>query len=627
MIGNGLCGWTGTPPSGVEPEAALARMASGLSPVREGDSYDLAEVTHGLHVGGWRGTCHLEAGNQVWAAIEGCPRWSSPDLAVVAREMGHAAALKRAYREHGKELFQFLQGPFALAVLDRPATRALLAIDRFAVHTMCYAPTSSGGLVFGSTTDAVRAQPSVTSTIAPQAIYNFLYFYMSPSPGTIYREQRKLLPAEYLWFENGVTETGFYWHMPYQEEAIGRQEDLAEELKHLLDQAMGRVLAEANPQTLGAFLSGGLDSSTVAGLLHLKLKDRPKTFTIGFEHDRHDESSYARIAARYFDTEHHEYVLTPTDALEAIPKIVESYDEPFANSSAIPVYCCARLARDNGVELMLAGDGGDELFAGNQRYVNQKVYDLYHRLPQSLRSGLVEPLAFNTRLGDWWPFSRALSYISRARLAVPDRLATYNYFEATDASEIFETEILAQIDPGEPIEMLRNSYYGAKSRYSLHRMLHLDLKTTLADNDLRKVSRMCNLAGLRVRYPFLDEDLAALSARIPPSLAIKSFKIRYFYKKALVDFLPVEVLAKKKHGFRIPFEEWIKEDAALSELARDSLLAFKRRGYMRGTFIDRMINAHENRRPNPYDGLVFDIMMLELWMQSHTPILGDRVAV
>jgi asparagine synthase (glutamine-hydrolysing) len=609
------------PPADAPPEQVLERMATGLWSRDDASRHGVSNSGNGLHLQEPSGNGGFLAGEEIWVAIEGLPRWSRPELEQTARRDGDAAAVRQAYRAHGDDLLKHVQGPFSLAVIDHAGRRALLAVDRSAVQALHYATSPHSSLVFGTTAEAVRRHPAIGSTISAQSIYNYLYFYVSPGPGTIYREQHKLLPAQYLVFEAGNVRTGFYWFPPYQADAHGtaRLDLLADELGAHLDRAVARSVAGRGASEVGAFLSGGLDSSALAGVLAGILRSPAKTFTIGFSQDEFDESHYARVAAEHFGTEHHEHFVTRGDILDAIPKIAEIFDEPFANSSVIAAYYCALLAKDHDVGLMLAGDGGDEIFAGNTRYVLQYKFEFYSRLPSGLRRGLIEPLVYGLPGGGRAGLiRRARSYIRRATTPMPRRMETYNFYESTELSEVFLPEAAAEVDPGQPVDMLQEVYDRTPSEHILHRMLYLDLKKALADSDLPKVNVACRLAGVDVRYPYLDEDLVNFVARIPPHLLIKGLRIRYFFKHAMRNFLPSEVLRKRKHGFGLPFETWFREDPALRQMTFDNLAAFKRRGFLRPEFIDRIIERPDDPFADYYDQAAYDICMLELWLRAHT---------
>ena len=613
----GLCGWLAADVGEREPNELIASMASGLVGAGAEAPASRIEGPAALALVRPGSIGHLAAHDGVLAAIDGRVRWTAPELAEVHDRSGPAEALLQAYRRKGIALFEDLFGPFALAIVDTRAARSIIAIDRFGIHPLCYARDSQQGFLFGSTTDSLRAHPDLGATITPQAIFNFLYHYSCCGPETVYQEQRKLLPAQYAVFEKGEIETGFYWQVPYREAYGGRPEAHTEALLEVLRQAVRRAAEGTADEKLGAFLSGGLDSSTVVGLLSELSKPRSRAFTIGFQDQRYDESPFAQAATRHFGAEGFEYKLTPEDVVESLPRIVAAFDEPFGNTSAIPVYFCARLAKEHGVSLLLAGDGGDEIFAGNARYAAQKRFSLYEGIPQGLRSGLLEPLVLGLPGLGKLPVARKVrSYVERARVPLPDRLETYNFYANADLAEIFPADSLQQIDPEGPLHGLRAVYARSEGHATLHRMMHLDLKVALADNDLRKVGRMCDLAGVEVAYPFLDEDVVSFAAGVPEASLLKGFELRTFFKTALKDFLPEAALNKSKHGFGMPFREWTREDPGISALVRDSFEAFRARDLVRRDFLDRVLEEQAKPERTVYDGLSWDFLMLELWLRS-----------
>jgi asparagine synthase (glutamine-hydrolysing) len=348
---------------------------------------------------------------------------------------------------------------------------------------------------------------------------------------------------------------------------------------------------------------------------------RAKTFTIGFAHAKYDEVHYAEIAARHFKTEQHNYYLTPKDVVALLPEVSRVSDEPFGNSSIIPAYYCAKMAKEEGVSLMLAGDGGDEIFAGNSRYVDQAVFELYGQLPNVLRRGLIEPIVNVPGFERLPLLRRARGYIRQASLPMPDRLENYNFYHTADLVQVLEADFLAAIDPAEPLANMREAFGRSASPALVKRMMHLDLKIALADNDLRKVNMACAMAGVAVAYPFLDDDVVEFSAQIPAGLLLRRFERRWFFRQAVKDFLAPETLAKRKHGFGMPFAEWPRQDPELHAIAMDCLAGFQRRHYLRADFLERLRNGAEGAS---HDGLVWDIMMLELWMREREARLGDQ---
>ena len=625
---SGICGWI----NNVEAPAAttlLAAMVQGLggNPPDPGSLF----VSGGSGLSAW--SPHGNASASIYkgkgkgkgeedgllVALEGHPHWHSDVLSTLSKAQNPATALATAYRRHGIKALEEIHGPFALVIIDQQKQQALLAIDRMGIRPLCYAHATTQSanlsvsqLVFGSTTDSVVAHPAVTPVIDPQAIFNYLFCHMVPSPGSIYAGVRKLLPGQYILFQDNRITEAFYWTLEYQEEAQETITALSSRFKGLLNTAVQRTLSA---QKTGAFLSGGTDSSTVTGVLTEVCGTPAQTYSMGFQADGFDEIEYARITAKHFSSHTHEYYVTPQDVVDAIPLVAQAYDEPFGNASAVPTYYCAKLAHQDGIRVMLAGDGGDEIFGGNARYSKQKIFELYSCIPAALRQTLIEPVAFS--FPEVGPFQKLQSYIRQARVPLPDRLESYNFLHRTPLGDVFESDFLKHINTEDPVEQMRDVYQRAHANSHINRMMYLDLKQTLADNDLRKVNRMCALAGVDVRYPLLDEDIVEFAARIPPQLQIKGVKLRYFFKEALRDFLPAETLTKAKHGFGLPFGMWMNTHAPLRDLAYDSLRSFRQRGYIKPAYLDQLIEQHRAGHASYYGVMIWVIMMLEQWLQAH----------
>jgi asparagine synthase (glutamine-hydrolysing) len=549
------------------------------------------------------------------AAIEGYPQWSNRDLSDLARSQGHAKALLAAYRMKGPALFDQLRGAFSFAVIDLSRKEALCAIDRFGIQTLCYAQPGSDLIVFGSTTDAVRAHPGVGATVAPQSIFDFLYFVdRVPAPATIYREQRKLAPGEYLLAGLGQMRVENYWRMPYRTTCPVDEVTAAEELRERLRDAVAASLSAEDGHRVGAFLSGGLDSSSVVGVAAALLPTKLKTFTIGFPVEGFDETYYADIAARHFETQHQTYYLRAEDVVDIVSRAAHIYDEPFANSSIVPAYHCARMAPAAGVDMMLAGDGGDELFAGNKRYVEDRIFDHYQKLPAILRRGVLDPMArrfsFPKAPG---PLGKAMRYAALAQRPVADRV-TDNLFRTLAPAQVLTAEVLREIDSNAPLALAAEIYDGPKDASKVQRMMQFDLRLTLADSDLRKVCRMCELAGVRPRFPFLNDDLAEFSARLPESILLQGGKLRQFYKQAMRNFLPDAIIDKQKHGFGLPYLAFMNSHPPLRDLVCDSLTGLKTRGYFRRDFLDNLIGRARLGSLVDADITAWDLMGLELWL-------------
>jgi asparagine synthase (glutamine-hydrolysing) len=620
---SGFCGWIGDVTDEAQARHTLARMAKGLRNATAPSMHKNTGANCGLLIGGALQEVHFCAADDIWVAIVGYPDWATAADRDSARIRGHAEVAADAYRASGDTFLKRLRGHFSLAVIDVARERAVLATDRMNTWPLFYANLKSGTLVFGTSSDSVRLFDENSVDLNSQAIYDYFFFWWVPGPETIFRNQFKLLPAERLTYDRGKTTTEVYWRLPFRERHERELPELVSELKDVLTRAVTRSTAGEDPLRLGAFLSGGLDSSTIVGLACEVLGKPTKTFTVSSASPDHDESAYADIVARHFRTEHYTHELTSADILEAIEAISAGYDEPFCNSSVFGVYACAKLAKQHGIDVLLAGDGGDELFAGNKRYVDQlrleTLFQYYRRIPGFLRHALIEPAVRRFPMGRSLPFVRkARNFLELYGCPLPDRMIRGNYLENLALDRVFDGDLAAEIDKANPLRLVREPYDQTESDSLLLRMLNMDLKIVIADGDLPKVSGVCHLLGLRVRYPMLDDEVADFAAGVPPDLLVKDLKLRFFYKQAFKDFLPPEVIAKKKQGFSVPTVQVFKGNPRLNELAMDSVAAFRKRGILRSGFIDevcRIYNAaeHDSQPAN----MVCDIMLLEQWLRCH----------
>jgi asparagine synthase (glutamine-hydrolysing) len=545
--------------------------------------------------------------DSIAVAIEGNIQWNDNDLSHLANDRGHEHALSEGFRRYRKGVLNKLSGSFSLAIIKPNERYALLAVDRKGIRPMAYSATNDG-LIFGSYTDQISTHPKFTAEINPQSLFNYLYFHMVPSPGSIFNSIEKLQPGECIEFQNGEISRRFYWEISYSEERIS-ESSLAAEFRNVLNESVRSCLSD---KSTGTFLSGGLDSSTVTGVYQSLSTEKIDAFAIGFDAEGFDEMEFARASAKHFGVSLHEYYVTPKDVLDSIPLIASAYDEPFGNASAIPAYYCAKFARDSGKECLLAGDGGDEIFAGNARYVKQMIFDLYRHIPTFLKKTLIEPAAFHIP-----PLKKLKSYIEQAAIPMPERMETYNFLHRSPLNEIFNTDFLSRIDPAYPLNNLQTIYNRASGHSLVKRMLFIDQIITLADNDLRKVNRMCDLAGIDVRYPLLQDNMIDFSARVPSNLLIRRYQLRSFFRRAMKDFLAPETLAKSKHGFGLPFGLWLEEDPQLKEFADDNLQKIRHRGILNENYIDKIIHAHKTGHASYYGVMIWVLVMLEQWMQSH----------
>ena len=508
-----------------------------------------------------------------------------------------------------------VSGEFAVA-LTLPDGGQYLAVDRFAVHSLCYA-VHGGRLHFATRADELARHLGLTA-LDPQAIYDYLFHHCIPSPRTIYVGVHRLPPAHYAQFRDGQLTVAPYWQPHFEELESPSYGALRDEFRDILRTAV-RERLQPDGRT-ACFLSGGTDSSTVCGLLREATDRPPASYSIGFEAEGYDEMAYARIAAKAFGADHHEYYVTPTDLVRAIPDVAAHYDQPFGNSSAVPAFYCASKARADGYTRILAGDGGDELFGGNVRYAKELVFDVYNHIPPLLRSGLLDPLFLNGAVANVPLLKKGTSYIRQARVPMPDRMQTYNLLDRLGVHDVLTPAFLAAVDTAEPRAHHRATWAAGPLGASLvNQMLAFDWRYTLAENDLPKVVGTTGLAGIDVSFPLLDTRLLDFSLKLPTNYKLKGLKLRWFFKDALRGFLPDEILTKKKHGFGLPFGPWAVKDADLNALASESLRSLASRGVVNTAFVDDLLTRRLKEHAGYYGEMVWILMMLEQWLRRHSP--------
>ena len=452
-----------------------------------------------------------------------------------------------------------------------------------------------------------------------QALFDYVYFHVIPAPRTVFRGVQRLEPATALRVSPIAVRAEKTWEPTFSQ----RPRDDAPTHDDFRAAVRAAVLDSADGPSLGCFLSGGTDSSTVAGMLAREL-GRAKSFSIGFDVDGYDEMTYARLAARHFGTEHHEYYVTPDDLVRGVPLVASHYDQPFGNSSAVPAYYCARMAGHSGVQRLLAGDGGDELFGGNVRYAKQKVFEAYQRVPLAVRSALLQPLLLNRAARGLPGIAKASSYVAQASVPMPARMETYNLLGRFGAGNVFTPRFLEQVNGSAPAALQAGVYETNNGAAFIDRMLAYDWRFTLSDNDLPKVTGTSRLAGLDVAFPLLADAVVDLSLRLSPQDKVRGLRLRHFFKEALAGFLPPEIIAKKKHGFGLPVGPWLVTSPRFRELAYESLNGLAGRGLIQRALVDDLFSRRLEEHPGYYGEMVWVLMMLEQWMRSHVPSWSCR---
>jgi asparagine synthase (glutamine-hydrolysing) len=543
------------------------------------------------------------------AVTTGTPRFPA---ATPGADQGAELAWRHLLKTHGpaKAALQ-VGGSFAVALtLDDGSV--FMAVDKFAIQTVCYS-VSGTTLRYAERADAFNTGPS---DVDPQALFDYLYFHVIPAPRTVHKGVHRLPPGHYALFKGGQLTIAPYWKPHFSPIARPSFNALRDEFRELLRQAVRRQLDGSTP---ACFLSGGTDSSSVAGLIAEVAGRPPATYSIGFDAAGYDEMEYARIAARRFGTDHHEYYVTPEDLVASIGHVAASYDQPFGNSSAVPAYQCALKAAGDGVTRLLAGDGGDELFGGNSRYATQRIFGWYQSVPLSLRRGLLEPVFSIGAVGRTPWLKKGTGYIRQANTPLPARMQAFNLLRRMGYAEVLCPKFLASVDPESVMTQQQVVWDMAHDADEIDQHLAYDWRYTLAENDLPKVVGTTQLAGVGVGFPLLDDDLLAFSMKLPAHYKLKGMKLRWFFKEALRGFLPDEIITKKKHGFGLPFGLWMVRHAGLRQLATDSLRSVANRGVVRPEFVRELLDVHLATAPQYYGTIVWVLMMLEQWLRVHAP--------
>lgn len=529
-------------------------------------------------------------------------------------------AIVHAYEEYGAGALEHLRGMFAFAIWDERTRELFIARDRAGKKPLYYTVTAQGTLIFGSELKCLMQHPEFRREICHEALDAYLTFGYIPDPLTIFRGVHKLPPGCHLTFtSDGRARVEQYWDFPYaplEESASRRAEDYLEELRFLLDEAVRvRLIADV---PLGAFLSGGVDSSAVVGLMARHTEQPVKTFSIGFNEDSYSELKYARLAAAHFGTEHHEFIVTP-DICKLVDELVWHFDEPFADASALPTYMVSKLAREH-VTVALSGDGGDELFAGYTRYAIDQRRNGFARLPQFVRHGLMRPVSRRLPHGAW-----GRNYLNNVALDPIDRyIDSVSLINSLGKEALYTDAFRRTLSDGDGIATAGNDRAAASFRAHAARvqrqtgepldaMLYLDSKTYLPGDILTKVDRMSMAVSLETRTPLLDHKLIEfVCARIPASLKLNNGETKYIFKQAIRDLVPPELLSRPKQGFGVPIEQWINRE--LQTQMRETLTdtAARSRGYFNARHIELLFAEHRRGRRD-HSGQLWTLYVLELW--------------
>lgn len=529
----------------------------------------------------------------------------------IFRSMSDSEVILHLYEDLGEDLLPHLYGMYSFALWDNQRKRLILARDRVGQKPLLYSITKNG-LYFGSEIKALLQCPYVEREINIEAIHHYLTLGYIPHPLTIFKGIQKLPPAHYLIWEQGKMHIKRYWDLDYKKKQQNRSlKDLETEFLEIFKDAVRIRMMSDVP--LGAFLSGGIDSSATVAMMSRLSSTHVKTFSIGFEDQSYNELPFARKIADLCKTDHHEFIVKP-DAAEILPKLIWHYDEPYADSSAIPTYCLAQMTRQ-GVTVALNGDGGDESFAGYERYLADRLAGIYTNLPYwsgpALINWLVKSLSCDYKFKG---FIRRLKRFLNALGDKPERryCRWICFFDNQAKAQLYTHDFALKLNDLDSYEYIEGWYNSAVADAFLDRTLYVDVHTYLPDDLMVKVDIATMAHSLEARSPFLDHRLMEFAASLPHHLKLKGLKTKYFLKRAFRRFLPEEILNRPKMGFGVPLDRWFRED--LREMAYDILLNRRaiERDYFQPEFIKDLLDSHcQKRADNSYR--IWSLLILELW--------------
>jgi asparagine synthase (glutamine-hydrolysing) len=516
-----------------------------------------------------------------------------------------------AYEQWGELSVERFRGMFAYALWDEPRRRLVLVRDRLGVKPLHYAVTPSG-VTFGSEIKSLLEDPVVPRDWSPEALDAYLTLQYVPCPQTIYRGIWKLPPAHLLVAENGRVSIQRYWDLNFTGDGDpSREEEYLDRLDALVTESVGLRLMSDVP--LGAFLSGGIDSSAVVAAMVRTSAGRVVTTSVGFDEQAFNELEYARVVARHLGVEQHEKLVNPgnNEIVDLLPKLAWHLDEPFADHSAVPTYYVSQAAREH-VTVALSGDGGDELWAG---YARHRV----ERWEASARQWLGAGARAAGRLAQRLPLgikgARSLQHLALSPAEACARKHGYGLFESDARGALYASDFAAEVRDADPFAGFRLAYASCASPDPVDRALYVDVKTYLVDDIMTKVDKMSMAVSLESREPLLDHKLLEFAATVPTSLKLKNGRSKYLLRRLLERRIPKSIVDRPKHGFEAPTGEWLR--GPLAPMVDDLLLDGRLRS--RGIFDDREVTRiwREHRsRTDDHRHRLWSLVMLELWFRQ-----------
>ncbi len=517
------------------------------------------------------------------------------------------------YEKYGADCVSYLRGMFAFAIWDETDKSLFIARDRIGKKPLLYSFQKNGDLIFGSEFTALLAHPSISREIDSQAIDAYLSYLCVPAPLTAFKQVRKLEPAHWLRWKNGEIETKRYWLPDFSNKIKISEAEAEEETLRILREATKlRMISEV---PLGAFLSGGVDSSVVVALMAEQSEKPVKTFSIGFEEADFSELKYARQVAEHIGAEHHEFVVKP-DALEVLPKLIEHYGEPYADSSAIATYYVAKETRRH-VTVALNGDGGDESFAGYERYFAMRLAEKYHKIPGIVRKTLIEN-AVNLIPTSELKKSRARDlkrFVNAASLPKVERyLRWVSAIDRQTKENLYSKDFKKEVEEFDAADFLKPWFAKSNGSGIVDATMFTDQMTYLPNDLLVKVDIVSMANSLEARSPFLDHKVIEFAASLPENIKLRGTETKYLLKKVASKIVPREVLYRRKMGFGVPLTHWFRGE--LKDFLRENLLSekFAKRGIVKAEAVKKLVDEHLNAERD-HVWQLWTLLMLELWFQ------------
>jgi len=520
-------------------------------------------------------------------------------------------AVVHLYDEYGPDCLQFFRAFLAFAVWDKNDRSLFIARDRVGKKPLLYSHQPNGDLIFGSEFRALLAHPSVSREVDHEAIDDYLSYLCVPAPKTAFKHIRKLEPGHWLRWKDGKIETHRYWLPDFSRKIKISEEDAIEETTRILRESTRlRMISEV---PLGAFLSGGVDSSAVVALMAQESERPVKTFSIGFEEQDFSELKFARRVAEHVGAEYNEFIVRP-NAVEILPTLVEHYGEPYADSSAIPTYYVSRETRQH-VTVALNGDGGDESFAGYERYAAMSMAKHYQRIPSILRRSLLElPLnAIPTSETKRSRLRDAKRFLSAAQLPDAQRYFRWNTTFTEEAkSELYSDEFRHSLNGSRPFGLIESWFEKANGGGIVDDAMFVDQMTYLPNDLLVKVDIASMANSLEARSPLLDHKVIEFAASLPESIKVKGRETKTLLKKVASRLVPPEVIYRRKMGFGVPVGAWLRGE--MRPFLEETILSEKslKRGIMQPEVIRRYVYEHTDLQVD-HSSRLWSLLMLELW--------------